>query len=123
MKYFKFYQWLTLMLVAGIFATGCSKKNYATKVESNEDEEATYVNRDMNNRPQEVIYISDEKSKTNRNGEIYYDDENGFRYWKYCDGKYYLDSKYEQNGYTPEKKTKKNKKKPGKSKQPAEEEA
>jgi hypothetical protein len=48
-------------------------------------------------RPPPVIYISDELARTNRNGELYYDNEYGYRYWKFCDGKYYLDSKYEMS--------------------------
>jgi hypothetical protein len=49
-------------------------------------------------RPPMVIVISDDRARTNRNGEMYYDNEYGYRYWRYCDGKYYLDSKYEMDG-------------------------
>jgi hypothetical protein len=48
-------------------------------------------------RPPMVIVISDDRARTDRNGEMYYDNEYGYRYWRYCDGKYYLDSKYEMN--------------------------
>jgi hypothetical protein len=50
---------------------------------------------DEHYRPPAVIIISDNLARTNRNGEMYYDNEYGYRYWRFCDGKYYLDSKYE----------------------------
>lgn len=117
----KLHQWLIVLVIVSLFSTSCSKKNYVAKQEEKEDEAEIYENRNLNNRPPEVLYINDENAKTNRNGEIFYEDENGFRYWKFCDGKYYLDSKYEQNGYTPEKKNKKTNKKVKKNKQLVEE--
>jgi hypothetical protein len=66
-------------------------------------------------RPPMVIIISDGLARTNRNGEMYYDNDYGYRYWRYCDGKYYLDSKYEMDdsgsGRSSSKKYKKGKNK------------
>jgi hypothetical protein len=53
------------------------------------------MNRNNGYIPPSVIYISDNLARINRNGEMYYDNEYGYRYWKFCDGKYYLDAKYE----------------------------
>jgi hypothetical protein len=50
-------------------------------------------------RPPTVIIIADNLASVNRNGEMYYDNEYGYRYWRNCDSKYYLDSKYERDGY------------------------
>jgi hypothetical protein len=58
------------------------------------------MNRPDGYRPPAVIYISDDLARTNRKGEVYYDNEYGYRYWKFCDGKYYLDSKYEMDDYS-----------------------
>jgi hypothetical protein len=51
-----------------------------------------------------VINISDELAKSNKEGEMYYDNEYGYRYWRFNDGKYYLDAKY-GSGAKPDKKT------------------
>jgi len=45
--------------------------------------------------PPRVISISDDVAKSSKEGELYYDNEFGYRYWRNSDGKYYLDSKYE----------------------------
>lgn len=61
-------------------------------------------------RPPLVIIISDHLAYTDRNGERYYDNEYGYRYWRYRDGKYYLDNQYGQyNDRRYEKKRKKSK--------------
>jgi hypothetical protein len=58
-----------------------------------------------------VISIADALAKSNKEGEMFYDNEYGYRYWRFCDGKYYLDAKYE-SGARPDKKiAKKNTKK------------
>jgi hypothetical protein len=44
--------------------------------------------------PPYFVFILDEAAKTNREGEMYFDNEYGYRYWRYFDGKYYLDAKY-----------------------------
>lgn len=63
-------------------------------------------------RPPAVIIISDDWASTTRNGERYYDNEYGYRYWRNCDGKYYLDVKYDrQNGYEDDRRYEKKRKK------------
>jgi hypothetical protein len=61
------------------------KKNSAKKIKQKAP--AGYV-------PPYFIFILDEAAKANKEGEMYFDNEYGFRYWRYFDGKYYLDTKY-----------------------------
>jgi hypothetical protein len=101
MKKYKLHQWLPLLFSLVIF-TACSKKNFpgnnsaatADKYENGVNESYT---------PPPVISISDELAKSNKEGEMYYDNDYGYRYWRFCDGKYYLDTKYE-SGAKPDKK-------------------
>ncbi len=68
------------------------------------------MQRNSDYRPPAVIIISDDLASSNRNGELYYDNEYGYRYWRNCDGKYYLDVKYEtEDNRSQGKKGKKNK--------------
>ena len=108
MKKYKLHQWLPLLLALVIFA-GCSKKNYPAKDATNNEshyEDAKLVKDEYT--PPPVINISDEAAKSNKDGEMYYDNEYGYRYWRFCDGKYYLDTKYE-SGASPNKKIAKKK--------------
>lgn len=50
--------------------------------------------------PPPVITVSDDLAKSTKDGELYYDNEFGYRYWRNSDGKYYLDAKYGR-GVTP----------------------
>lgn len=103
MNKYKLHQWLTLLLALVIFA-GCSKKNFPSNNAA--DNEALSQNEKKaidEYIPPPVIYITDELAKSNKEGEMYYDNEYGYRYWKFCDGKYYLDAKYE-SGAKPDKK-------------------
>ncbi len=112
MKKYNLHQWLFLILMMFALA-GCSKKNYPSENAANTEEQYNNSNAATNNEytPPQVISISDAIAKSNKEGELYYDNEKGYRYWRYCDGKYYLDSKYER-GETPKKKyAKKNTKK------------
>lgn len=104
MKKYKLHQCLILLFL--IFAlTNCSKKNYPSDNTENTEEQYKNSNATTHNdyTPPQVIAISDDIAKSNKDGELYYDNERGYRYWRYCDGKYYLDSKYER-GETPKKK-------------------
>ncbi len=108
MKKNKLQQWLPLLL-ALIVLSACSKRNYPSKNiadTENRYQEADLIKGDYT--PPLVISISDEVAKSNKDGEMYYDNEYGYRYWRFCDGKYYLDSKYE-SGASPNKKLAKKK--------------
>jgi hypothetical protein len=62
-------------------------------------------------RPPAVIIISDHLAYTDRNGDMYYDNEYGYRYWRNCDSKYYLDVKYDQMGRNDDRRYEKKRKK------------
>ena len=104
MNKYKLHQWLFLLLIVFVF-TDCSKKNYPADNAENTEDQYNNSNAATGNEytPPLVISISDDIAKSNKEGELYYDNEKGYRYWRYCDGKYYLDSKYER-GETPKKK-------------------
>jgi hypothetical protein len=96
---------LVIFLVLSLIFNSCSKKNYISTIAAIDDvknesiktkDADTYI-------PPLTIIIPDDKAKTNKEGELYYDNENGYRYWRNSDGKYYLDAKYEK-GETPKKK-------------------
>jgi hypothetical protein len=107
MKQIKLHQWLPSLLLLLVIATGCSKKNYPTNNNAGtEDQYENVIPEDYT--PPPVLTISDDKASTNKDGELYYDNEYGYRYWRYCDGKYYIDAKYEQ-GVQPSKKVAKKK--------------
>jgi hypothetical protein len=98
MKKVKLHQWLLILLTAATIYS-CSKKNFLSK----NTDEVTAAETVNNYTPPPVIIITDDKAKSNKDGELYYDNEFGYRYWRYCDGKYYLDAKYE-SGARPSKK-------------------
>ncbi len=102
MKRSKLYQWLPMLFTLVIFIA-CSKKNFPGN--NTPDSKDRYLNAAGNGgyTPAAVLSISDELAKSNKEGEMYYDNEYGYRYWRFCDGKYYLDSKYE-SGARPGKK-------------------
>jgi hypothetical protein len=83
-------------LIILLFIGGCSNKNYMSK--NSQDSGLIYQNTkakpDSSYVPIAVIDISDEFAKINKEGEIYFDNELGYRYWKLSDGKFYLDAKY-----------------------------
>jgi len=109
MKSFKLHQWLPLLFALVIF-TACSKKNFPGN--NNSEKQENYENQaNSNYTPPPVISISDELAKSNKEGEMYYDNEYGYRYWRFCDGKYYLDSKYEYGAKPGKKIAKKQNKK------------
>ena len=118
MKKYKLHKWFALVLIVCLMA-GCSKKNYPSNNAA--DTETPYDNSKKTNdndyTPPPVISISDDIAKSNKDGELYYDNEYGFRYWRYCDGKYYLDSKYEKGEAPKRKYAKKNTKKHNKKQQ------
>lgn len=104
MKKIKLHKWSAFFILSALIAAGCSKRTFPSNNSTDEKfETASGISSNNAYLPPQVITISDEKAKTNKEGELYYDDENGYRYWKYSDGKYYLDQKYE-NGTSPKKK-------------------
>ena len=104
MKRNKLHQWFALSSILAVLAAGCSSKSFPSGSGTSDDKfETTSGNSNSSYLPPQVITISDEKAKTNKEGELYYDDEYGYRYWKYSDGKYYLDQKYD-TGSGPKKK-------------------
>jgi hypothetical protein len=116
MKKYQLSTWIALFMLATL-AMSCSRKNYPANDLT--DTETQYENSKKsaeNYTPPPVIAITDDKAKTNKDGELYFDDDHGYRYWRNCDGKYYLDSKYER-GVVPKKKysKKSNKKQPKES--------
>jgi hypothetical protein len=118
MKKYYLHQWLTL-LIALVMLAACSKKNYpANNTVAAEDKTANAaINTPSNDYiPPPVINIPDEQAKSNKDGELYYDTELGYRYWRSCDGNYYLDAKYE-SGASPSKKNAKKKLKENKKQQ------
>ncbi len=101
MKKIKLYKQLFFIGFSVIIATSCSNKNYPAKNKS--PEEAAIALSDTEQLPPQVIIIADEQAKVNRDGELYFNDTNGYLYWRHCDGKYYLDAKYE-NRQLPKRK-------------------
>jgi hypothetical protein len=99
MKKHKLHQWLFL-LTAIIFFASCSQKNFPGNNTVTDDK---YSIPPSLNVPEPIIIIAEEKAKINKEGEMYYDNDYGYRYWRMADGKYYLDAKYE-SGAKPDKK-------------------
>jgi hypothetical protein len=95
----KLYKWYLAIAFATLLAVGCSNKNIAQKnIIEKED-----IEQPEDYTPPPVITVPDEKAKTNKEGELYYDNEYGYRYWKNCNGQYYIDAKYEMEGAKPSK--------------------
>ena len=115
-KKIKLHQRLTLFFFIAILAVGCSKKNYPAKDEIGED--TAIILSDTDYTPPVVLSIPDDKARSNRDGELYYDDDYGYRYWRFCDGKYYLDAKYAKGELPNSKMAKKKAKKQPKQKKP-----
>lgn len=118
MRFIKTTTILSASLLIFLFSN-CSRKNYTSKTKEADQEESVEA-KDPDYRPAPVIYVPDEKAKTNKQGEMYYDNEYGYRYWRFCDGKYYLDAKYDEQMNTsverPSAKYKKEKSKKKKKK-------
>ena len=110
MKKHKLHQWLPLLFTLIIFSA-CSKKNYPDNNVATQDKYETTKSANEGYTPPPVINISDELAKSNKEGEMYYDNEHGYRYWKSSDGKYYLDAKYESGAKPNKKVVKKNSRK------------
>ncbi|WP_460552172.1 hypothetical protein [Ferruginibacter profundus] len=101
MKKYKIHQWLPLLFTMVIFSA-CNKKDYPENNVERQDKFENVKAADDNYTPPPVITIADELAKSNKDGEMFYDNEYGYRYWKFCDGRYYLDAKYE-SGAKPDK--------------------
>jgi hypothetical protein len=112
MKKYYLYQWLPLMMLVVIIFTSCSKKTYPENNNTDTEEKYDNIKSDTGNDyvPPPLIVIADEKAKSNKDGELYYDNELGYRYWRSCDGNYYLDAKYESGAAPSKKVAKKNRK-------------
>ena len=97
MIFYRSYKWIIPVLISTLF-TSCTRKNYSSR--SQDTVEAIAANdskeRDRQYTPPAYITLSDDQARSNKDGELYYIDPNGYRYWKFCDGKYYLDSKQER---------------------------
>ncbi len=109
MQKIKLRQRLTLLLFITLIAISCSKKSYPAKDDMGEETAVTILDADYT--PPPVLTIPDDKARSNRDGELYYDDDYGYRYWRFCDGKYYLDAKYEKGELPNSKMAKKKAKK------------
>jgi hypothetical protein len=124
----KLYKWLPLLLCAGLLAS-CARTNHPGRSPQPQQGPVYYpdagnlppgqakkvyghrsakvfapgqrkkMQPPYGYRPPAVIIISDQLASVNRNGEMYYDNEYGYRYWRNCDSKYYLDARYEREGY------------------------
>jgi hypothetical protein len=113
MKKYNLHQQLLTLLVALVMLAACSKKNYLAKDTSAAGDKFNNVatNTPVNNyTPPPVITLPDEQAKSNRDGELYYYNEYGYRYWRFFDGKYYLDTKYKPGTKPGKKYAKKNRK-------------
>lgn len=102
MKKYKLHQRLSLFIAIIVFAS-CSQKNFPDNNTVTEEKYSTTAPAVTTYVPEHVIIIAEEKTKINKEGEMYYDNEYGYRYWRMADGKYYLDAKYE-SGAKPDKK-------------------
>ena len=105
-------KWLILFLSI-ILLTSCSRRNYSSQRQGNDETTTLKDPRDSDHsiQPPEYIALSDDQAKANRDGELYFIDSNGYRYWKFCDGKYYLDSKYDRLNNVPTSNSKLSKRK------------
>ncbi len=88
----KLYKWYFYFVFVALLAVGCSNKNVAQKAITEKEE----IETPTDYTPPAVITVPNEKAKTNDEGELYYDNEYGYRYWKNSDGKFYLDEKYKK---------------------------
>ncbi len=106
MKRTKLHQRLIIFFCIALIATSCSPKNFPAKdIPAATTEISTS---DTDYIPPAVLNIANDKAKSNRDGELYYDDDYGYRYWRFSDGKFYLDAKYEK-GELPNRKIAKKK--------------
>src|SRR5882762_5259894 len=107
MEKYKLHKWFPLLFSLIVFSA-CSKKNYPDNNVATREKYENAKTADERYTPPPVISISDELAKSNKEGEMYYDNEYGYRYWRFRDGKYYLDAKYESGAKPNKKVTKKN---------------
>lgn len=92
-----------LILLSALILSSCSRSNFpAEGIQSTGNSDETSVANNKTSPPPRVIDVSDDVAKSTKDGELYFDDESGYRYWRNSDGKYYLDKKYE-NGASPNK--------------------
>jgi hypothetical protein len=114
MKVQKLFSQLFILLFSIALLSSCSNKTSIAK-KTQQQEEVIVENDDENYTPPQVIAVSPELQKTNKDGEIYYDNEYGYRYWKNCNGQFYIDSKYEMEDVKPKKVSKSKSKKVAKN--------
>lgn len=110
MKKYKLHQWLPLLVTLAVF-TSCNKKDYPANSADIQDKYQNTKTLTDGYTPPTVISISDDLAKANKEGEMYYDNEYGYRYWRLSDGKYYLDTKYSSGAKPGKKPVKKHHKK------------
>jgi len=112
MKKYELQQWLPVLLSLVIFMS-CNRKNYPANTASDNSGNYRGISNlnSSNYIPAPVIEIPDQLARINKEGEMYYDDANGYRYWRSGDGKYYLDNKYAAPSRPSKKLSKKKSKK------------
>jgi hypothetical protein len=92
-----------LILLCALIFSSCSRSNFPADEIKGAGQSVTHTTADnKTSAPPRIIDISDDVAKSTKDGELYFDDESGYRYWRNSDGKYYLDKKYE-NGASPNK--------------------
>lgn len=91
-----------LILFCALIILSCSRSNFPVNDIKSAGQSADEKEYNKTYTPPRVIAVSDDMAKSTKDGELYYDNELGYRYWRNSDGKYYLDKKYE-NGLNPNK--------------------
>lgn len=94
MKKIKLHQRVLFLFYGAVLFCACTKKTFTLSKNQTDDKYESVLITDSVYCPPAVIAIPDNKAKINKDDELYYDDEQGYRYWRYNDGKYYLDKKY-----------------------------
>ncbi len=94
MKKIKLHQLILVLFYGTLLFSACTKKTFTLSNSQTDDKYERILTADSVYSPPAVIAIPDNKAKISKDDELYYDDEHGYRYWRYNDGKYYLDKKY-----------------------------
>lgn len=103
MKKIKIHQQFLFLFYYTVLFSACAKKTFTLSNTQTDNRYESILTADSVYSPPAVIAIPDNKAKINKDDELYYDDEHGYRYWRYNDGKYYLDKKYNTQPLTKRK--------------------
>jgi hypothetical protein len=87
----KLHKWYFAAILLFVITTSCSNKSMPQKTIEN-----TAIEIPVDYSPPTFIVVANDKVKTNAEGELYYDNEYGYRYWKRSDGKFYLDENFKK---------------------------